>query len=73
VDGLLRYARRFTCSLLGLAPLEASDDVVETRPGDVYVGAHRWAELQMDGVTCLATLAEFEPETNDRKVYASVQ
>ena len=72
VDGLLRYARTFTCALLGLEPLDAGDDVIETRPGDYYIGPHRWAELQMMGVTCMGSLAEVEPERDDKRAYASV-
>ena len=71
-DGLLRYARSFACSLLGLAPLTAADDVIETRPGDLYVGPHRWDELQMNGVDCRAALDEVEPVSDESKRYAAV-
>lgn len=37
-NGGLRYARRFTCGLLGIPLWAGYDDPVETRSGDVYVG-----------------------------------
>ncbi len=33
-----RYARRFTCGFLGVPPLELADELVEVRPGDLFLG-----------------------------------
>lgn len=37
-DGLYRYARSFSTALLGLEAWNSIDDVIDTRPGDRFIG-----------------------------------
>jgi glycosyltransferase involved in cell wall biosynthesis len=37
VDGAFRYARKFTCDLLGIPPWAGSDDAIEAHVGDVFI------------------------------------
>jgi glycosyltransferase involved in cell wall biosynthesis len=39
------YARRFTCRLLGLSDEHFSDDLVETAPGDIFLGVEWGADV----------------------------
>jgi glycosyltransferase involved in cell wall biosynthesis len=44
VDGRYRYARRYALGLLGLQPDALTDEIVDARPGDTYVGLDWTAE-----------------------------
>ena len=70
--GRLHYARSYTCKLLGLTPIEAGDEVIDVRAGDLYIGPHRHPELLTDGVMLLTSIAEVEPAKGDKKAYALV-
>lgn len=55
VDGRYRYARRYALSLLGLEPDALTDELVDARPGDTYVGLDWTAE----------TLSASEPQLRE--------
>jgi glycosyltransferase involved in cell wall biosynthesis len=44
VEGRYRYARRYALGLLGLKPDALSDELVDARPGDIYIGLDWTAE-----------------------------
>ncbi len=69
-DGRVRFARQFTCKLLDIKSLVASDDGIEASPGDVYVGADLPPALQAQGIICVASIAELEQLFNSRNTHA---
>jgi hypothetical protein len=69
-DGRLRFARQFTCKLLDIKSLLASDDAIEALPGDVYVGSDLPPELQAQGIICVASIAELVQMFNSGNAHA---
>ena len=47
-SGSYRYARKFTAELLGLDQAGFSDDVIDTSPGDTFVGLDLFLHLQSE-------------------------
>lgn len=47
-SGVYRYARQFTARLLGIDPAGFGDEVIDTSPGDTFVGLDLFLHLQSE-------------------------